>query len=306
MKQVLVLGGSGMLGGMISDVLCDDPELQVTATVRTDALLQHCGKLLPSCRWMRLDVETDDIRHLLKTGHFDTVINAIGIIKPYVKDDNQAQTEQAIRVNALFPHTLAKAAAESGSNVLQIATDCVYSGKAGNYAEDAPHDALDVYGKSKSLGEVPADNVTHIRCSIIGPEPKAHVSLLDWFLGQPQGGDVNGFTNHLWNGVTTLHFAKVCAGLIKAGVVLPQKMHLVPTATATKAEMLECFSQTYGRSDITIKHSEATMIIDRTLQSSNQGLNQQIWQAAGYVAAPTVPEMIAEMGRFDFRLSRLG
>lgn len=294
-----------MLGSTVSDLLSNDPQLCITSTVRNDQLAQRLNKLVPSCRWIRFDAGTDDIRQLLAATRYDAVINAIGIIKPYIKDDNREQVERAIRINALFPHALAQAAAMSGSRVVQIATDCVYSGKAGNYTEDALQDAADVYGKTKSLGEVPDSRVTHIRCSIIGPEPKGHVSLLDWFLGQPQGATVTGFTNHLWNGVTTLHFAKICAGIIKSGIALPQKIHLVPTSTVTKAEMLECFSQAYGRNDITINHSEATTVIDRTLQSSNPDLNRQLWQAAGYATAPTVPEMIAEMGRFNFRLSGL-
>ncbi|GFE59657.1 SDR family oxidoreductase [Geobacter sp. AOG2] len=305
MKQVLILGASGMLGGMITDILSRDPDLQVTATVRNDQLAQTCAGLIPSCTWLRFDAETDDIRPLLAGNSFDAVINAIGIIKPYIKDDNPAQTERAVRINALFPHILARAAADHGVRVLQIATDCVYSGRDGNYGEAAPHDALDVYGKSKSLGEVAAGNVAHIRCSIIGPEPKAHVSLLDWFLGQAQGASVNGFTNHLWNGVTTLHYGKACAGIIKAGLDLPQKLHLVPTATITKADMLGCFAKAYGRTDITVNHVEAGTVIDRTLQTANPELNRQVWQAAGYDTPPTVPEMIAEMGRFDFRLAKL-
>ncbi|QEM69765.1 sugar nucleotide-binding protein [Geobacter sp. FeAm09] len=305
MKQVLILGASGMLGGMITDVLSRDPDLRITATVRSDELVQACAAAIPACTWARFDAESGDIRHLLASGPFDAVINAIGIIKPYIKDDNPAQTERAVRINALFPHILARAAAERGVRVLQIATDCVYSGRDGNYGEAAPHDALDVYGKSKSLGEVAAANVAHIRCSIIGPEPKAHVSLLDWFLGQAPGATVNGFTNHLWNGVTTLHYGKACAGIIKAGLELPQKLHLVPTATITKADMLGCFAQAYGRTDITVNHVEAGTVIDRTLQTADPELNRQIWRAAGYAAPPTVPDMIAEMGRFDFRLAKL-
>jgi len=305
MKKVLVLGGSGMLGGMVVDVLSRDPNFQVSATVRSDRLAKVCAQLIPSCQWLRFDAETDDVRPLLAGSPFDAVINAIGIIKPYIKDDNPAQTERAVRINALFPHVLARAAEEQDVSVFQIATDCVYSGRDGKYGEAALHDALDVYGKSKSMGEVAAANMAHIRCSIIGPEPKAHVSLLDWFLGQAPGATVNGFTNHFWNGVTTLHYGKACAGIIKAGLILPQKLHLVPTATITKANMLGCFAQAYGRTDITVNYVEAGTVIDRTLQTTEPELNRRVWQAAGYETPPTVPDMIAEMGRFDFRLVKL-
>ena len=99
--------------------------------------------------------------------------HAIGVIKPYIRDDDAAAVERALRVNGLFPHILARAAERSGCRVLQIATDCVYAGTIGNYREAAPHDALDVYGKTKSLGEVNSAAVHHLRCSIIGPNCSA-------------------------------------------------------------------------------------------------------------------------------------
>ncbi len=305
MKRVLILGCSGMLGAMIADVFSCDPELLLTATVRGTELADICRTKLPSCRWVTFDAETGDIAQLLDENPCDVVINAIGIIKPYIKDDNPAQTERAVRVNALFPHVLSRACVERGCRVLQIATDCVYSGHDGNYTENALHDALDVYGKSKSLGEVLASGITHIRCSIIGPEPKAHVSLLDWFVRQPRGKGVNGFTNHLWNGVTTLHYAKACMGIVKEELELPRKVHLVPTGTVTKAEMLGCFARAYRREDIVVTSVEADTVIDRTLQTVFPEINQRIWRATGYPVPPTVPEMIEEMAAFDFRLSKL-
>jgi len=116
-----------------------------------------------------------------------------------------------------LPHALAQATAKvlPMAKVLQIATDCVYSGKTGNYDEAAKHDALDVYGKTKSLGEVNARHVLNIRCSIIGPELKGRLSLLEWFLSQPTGARVNGYAHHQWNGITTLQFAELCVMLMR-------------------------------------------------------------------------------------------
>ena len=93
----------------------------------------------------------------------------------------------------MLPHQLARKAESSGAKVIQIATDCVYSGKKGEYVESDEFDPLDVYGKTKSLGEVTSPGVYHLRCSIIGPEPKEHKFLLDWFLGQPKNARVNGY-----------------------------------------------------------------------------------------------------------------
>jgi dTDP-4-dehydrorhamnose reductase len=261
---------------------------------------------LPEVQWNLLDVEDNSSTNALSILEgYDWIVNAIGVIKQFVHDDNPAEVERAIRVNALFPQRLARKAEESGARVLQIATDCVYSGKEGGYAEESPHDPLDVYGKTKSLGEARSDSVFHLRCSIVGPELKNHVSLLDWFLKQPLGAKVTGFTNHRWNGVTTLHFARICQGIIKTDLKLPYLHHVVPTGEITKADMLEEFAKKYGREDIKIVHGAARSAIDRTLCSTNETLNRSIWEAAGFYRPPDVPEMIAEMRGFNFRFASL-
>jgi dTDP-4-dehydrorhamnose reductase len=304
MMKVTVLGASGMLGSMIVDYLSRDTSLDITATVRSQELLQKCLSRLTSVDWRLLDAERcshDDLLSIVKGAQW--VINAIGIIKPYIHDDNAVEVERAMRVNALFPHVLAHAAEQSGCHVLQIATDCVYSGSKGYYVETDSHDALDVYGKTKSLGEVYSANVHHLRCSIIGPEPKGHVSLLDWFLGQPNNGGVNGYTNHQWNGMTTLHFARLCHGFITHGLALLHVQHVIPTGTVSKAELLRCFACEYRREDITITPTEAKTVIDRTLATANGSLNRQVWKAAGYAEPPSVAQMVAELARFDYRMA---
>lgn len=299
--NVMVLGASGMLGSRVLSWLGRDTSLALTATAR-DATHFPGIQTLANCQVCELDAEGATEAELIELLRGQAwVVNCIGVIKPYIKDDNPAQTQRALRVNALFPHLLARAAEATGARVLQIATDCVYSGQKGAYLEADLHDALDVYGKSKSLGEVHSPQVHHLRCSIIGPEPKCHVSLLDWFLGQAQGASVNGFTNHDWNGVTTLHFGKVCHGILKAGLQLPRLLHVVPTATITKAELLGEFARAYGRTDITINPVAAPTVVDRTLGSAQPELNAEVWRAAGYALPPTVPQMVQEMAAYGSR-----
>lgn len=296
--NVMVLGASGMLGSMVLSWLGRDASLALTATARDGAHFPGI-QTLANCQVRELDAEGATEAELIELLRGQAwVVNCIGVIKPYIKDDNPAQTQRALRVNALFPHLLARAAEATGARVLQIATDCVYSGQKGAYLEADLHDALDVYGKSKSLGEVHSPQVHHLRCSIIGPEPKCHVSLLDWFLGQPQGGSVNGFTNHDWNGVTTLHFGKVCHGILKAGLQLPRLLHVVPAGTITKADLLKAFAEAYGRADITINPVEAATVVDRTLGTQQAGLNAAVWRAAGYDAPPSVQQMVREMAAY--------
>ena len=184
--------------------------------------------------------------------------------------------------------------------MLQIATDCVYSGRTGNYDESAPHDPLDIYGKTKSLGEARSSNVHHLRCSIVGPEGEGRPkdSLLEWFLGQPSGATVKGFTNHRWNGITTLAFARICHGIMSQGIDLLQMQHVVPLSPVTKLDLLHVFAECYSRPDIQVQAAGAPMAVDRTLATEQFNINRNLWLAAGYAPRPPIAELVAELAAY--------
>lgn len=298
-KKVVVLGASGMVGSMLVDHLTRDDSLSVIASVRCQQLAERGRARLDSVEWRLLDAESCTQRAVREAiGDAEWVVNAIGMTKPYIHDNNPTEVERAIKVNALFPHVLAAAAEEEGARVLQIATDCVYSGQRGRYSELDKHDALDVYGKTKSLGEPSRANVHCLRSSIVGPEPKAYVFLLEWFRGQPRHAKLCGYTDCLWNGVTSLHLARLCHGIIIHGIALPHLHHVVPAGEVTKAELLRCFARSYSREDIVITPCEAEVPSNRTLATIDETLNRQVWAAAGYTELPTIAEMIQEMSEF--------
>jgi len=305
--KVIVLGASGMLGSMALDYLSSDPDIELAAAVRSRNLMQMLQPRTGNTAWRLLDAEQCSVQEIAETlGDAEWAINAIGIIKHSIHDDNAAEIERAVLVNALFPHYLARAAEQTGCRVLQIATDCVYSGLKGHYSEKDEFDPLDVYGKTKSLGEVFSANVNHIRCSIIGPELKGHTSLMDWFLRQPTGSLVNGYINHQWNGVTTLHFARICHGIMKNNLKLPHMQHIIPNGAITKAELLQCFAREYRRQDITIKPFKASSNINRTLSTVNESINRQLWQAAGFKEPPSIRQMAAELAGYKYHFSLEG
>ena len=181
--NIFVLGSNGMLGRYVSTFL--SKENNVINLTRNE-----------------LDAETvaeEDITNILVDNKYssgDVIVNCIGMIKPQV---DKLGTVAAIKVNSLFPHSLANVGEKIGAKVIHITTDCVWSGQDGNYTEDTPHDALDVYGKTKSLGE--PENCTVIRTSIIGEEINNGRSLVEWIKSQ-KDQSANGFPNHKWNGVT--------------------------------------------------------------------------------------------------------
>ena len=298
-----MLGGTGMLGSMLVDELSRQVDLEVHATVRTGVAAGGGSAAIDNVGWAVLDAETAtdaEIREMFEGAAW--VINAIGVIKPYIDDANANQRRRALLVNGLFPYRLATAAQETGACVLQIATDCVFSGIKGAYTEHDHHDALDVYGKSKSLGEVPSASLVHLRCSIVGPEVKSHASLLDWFLGQPNGAEVKGYTDHLWNGITTLHFAKLCVGVVRSGLPIEGIHHVLPGGTVSKADLLRIFAGAFDRTDVQITPERAPVALDRTLATNDPEMNARLWSSAGYDEPPTIAAMVGELADFDLRL----
>jgi dTDP-4-dehydrorhamnose reductase len=286
-----------MLGSMVVDYFSRQPDLAITATVRSDALRQQMSTRCPRVSWRVDDFSSGTLDRSLFDQHW--IVNAIGITKPLIRDDNAAEIMTAIDINSRLPHLVGREAETRGARVLQIATDCVYSGAKGRYIETDAQDALDVYGKTKSLGECFLSSTQHLRCSIIGPEPKDFKFLIEWFRRQPANASVNGFTNHHWNGVTTLHFAKLCYGFITRDLPLTHLQHIVPTGMVTKAQMLHDFARAYKRPDITINDVAAKTVIDRTLATNNPDGNLEIWRAAGYTTPPTVTEMNEELGGYE-------
>ena len=300
MHNVLVLGASGMLGSMLATELSRQPDVRLTLTEVFPKIVEKMYEAFPGVDVFPFDARRPD--ETILNGQ-QWIVNAIGIIKQNMRAGNAVDDRLAIDINAVFPHWLGEAAERHGTRVIQIATDCVYSGAKGQYVEPDFHDALDVYGKTKSLGEVPLPSMTHLRCSIIGPEAAGRRSLLEWFLGQPKGAEVTGFTNHHWNGVTTLHYARLCLGMIRNPTLeVPPMQHVVAGEAMSKYEMLKAFAEGWGRDDIVIHSGEGGTSIDRTLATDKPEINAALWRAAGYDHPPSVGEMIAELAAYDYRL----
>ncbi|HJY98678.1 MAG TPA: SDR family oxidoreductase [Patescibacteria group bacterium] len=297
-KKVVILGATGMLGSMLLDKFVKDGEFEVVATYRDQKSLKLVKNKYPQVKFRKLDAQKADLKRIL-TAIKGTkwIVNAIGITKPNIHDNDAREVQRATVVNVLFPHLLTDAAKKINAQVIQIATDCVFSGQESRYVETDWHDCLDVYGKTKSLGEVFGENIYHLRCSIIGPELKSHSSLLDWFLGQPKGARINGFTNHKWNGITSLHFAMICMAIIKGETKLPHVQHILPASEVSKAQLLRIVAKEFRRNDVIIKDTKAPVAINRTLSTNNKRLNQRIWRLAGYKNPPSIQRMVRELAQ---------
>lgn len=268
---------------------------EVVATAR------HTHSYVPdkNVTWRTFDAVGGDLAPIIDGA--DWIINAIGAIPQRCRDK-----DTMIEVNTHFPRRLAEIAEAKKIHVIQIATDCIYSGKRSLYDEYDYADPVDVYGTTKANGEIKSEYVHHLRCSIIGREPVGNYSLLSWFLSQPPDAVINGFTNHYWNGLTTLQFARLCGGIIDLldtdelkTFQLPNFQHIVPTGFISKYELLRLFRFYFHRADITVNPFMTESKVNRTLATRFRETNKLIWAMAGYKDVPDIDRMILEYALYE-------
>jgi len=253
--KILVLGGSGMLGYAVRKVL-EQKDLHWTERQNARMEADNVHNLQAVDMYAEADFDL-----ILRKINPKYVINCIGVIKPRMMD----HIEASIYTNAVFPHMLARLCKDR-TKLIHITTDCVFSGKQGPYKETAPHDALDEYGKTKSLGECAADAMV-IRTSIIGPEPYNKHSLISWVQKQ-QDQVVQGYTNHLWNGVTTFELAHVFQHIMKMDQWSPGLFHIHSPTAVNKYELVRLICQRYSVRPKALNAIEAPGACDRRLATN--------------------------------------
>lgn len=226
---------------------------------------------------------------------YDYFINCIGMLAAKIRLEDPVSIRKAIKLNALFPHELSAFAKERGIKVIHISTDGVFSGEAECYDEDVIHDCTDLYGITKSLGEVLDDHFLNLRCSIIGPSPFEKGGLWEWFLGQPDGAIISGYTNHIWHGVSTYQFGKLCLKIIEEdyfGKLREESsvFHFAPNKPITKYELLCLFRDNFGKN---VK-VEATQSDERTYKRilSTKYHKLRAFYPHGLSAAEMVSELV--------------
>lgn len=268
-KKILILGSTGMLGNAVAKYFLEKDTYDVTLTYRSK-------EVAFGNKTIKFDAVCDDVNSL--DSDFDYVINCIGVIKPFMKSDPIS----AIKINCLFPWQLSKWCKAKGIRLFHITTDCVYSGTKGSYKESDLHDALDEYGKSKSLGE--CESAMLLRTSIIGEEIHKNASLVEWVRSQ-KGKTVRGYSNHYWNGITTTEYAKICDKIMQGDLYEEGLFHVFAKEAVSKLRMLELFDKKYNLG-LTIEAFEPEPV-DRTLATDKELCDK--------LDVPSVAQMIEEM-----------
>jgi dTDP-4-dehydrorhamnose reductase len=277
--KVLILGATGMLGNAMVRFLDGDPKLAVTAAARSRFPAQIGGRVVAG-----VDVGDDDGLAKLFAEHApEVVINCVGVIKQL---DEANDVLAAVPVNTLLPHRLAALCKAAGARLVHFSTDCVFSGKQGDYRESDPPDARDLYGLSKLLGETAEPHTITLRTSMVGHELRGRRSLLEWFLAQ--SGSARGYRRAVFSGLPTVELARI----VRAHVI-PRPdlcgLYHVSAEPISKFDLLKLFAAVYER-DIEIVPDEEVEI-DRSLNSDR-------FRAATGYRPPSWPKLVAEMRRF--------
>ncbi|MFO0810554.1 MAG: sugar nucleotide-binding protein [Gemmataceae bacterium] len=255
--RVFVLGHRGMLGHVVAAHLVDRGIEVLTSDRRYEG------------------VPRDPLVEEVRASGAAWVVNAIGRIKQKCRD-----LAELVLANGRLPVHLAARLAPC-QRLLHASTDCVFAGDRGGYRTTDERDAGDEYGFSKILGEAAAaaGRCQVLRVSIVGPELSGGHGLLGWFFRQ--AGPVNGFTNHAWNGITTLEWAKRAHEVI-AGTWEPPGplVQLASAGRVSKGELLRVTADVWGL-PTEVRAVAAPDPVDRTL--------------VGDVECPPIRDQLAEL-----------
>lgn len=243
MKKILVIGINGMAGHVIFKYLQERNTNKVFGIARN---------IEPTESIFNLDVsDTVELIKIINSNNFDFIINCVGVLNKNAED----HPEKAIWFNSYFPHFLESITKDTNSKVISISTDCVFSGKNGNYIETDKKDGEGFYAVSKALGEIVNDKDLTIRTSIIGPELKKDgIGLFNWVLNQT--GEINGFTNAYWSGITTLELAKFINKITSESNFPNGLIHLTNNVKINKYNLLQIIKEVFELNDIVINESE--------------------------------------------------
>jgi dTDP-4-dehydrorhamnose reductase len=290
-QNILILGGTGMLGHLLLRYLSAFPEYNVFATARSlSGLEKHFPeKLFARFRTDSVDANYfDSVVRALASVQPDIVINCIGIIKqlPLANDPLTA-----ITLNALLPHRISLISRIAGARVIHISTDCVFDGKKGMYKEKDQSNAEDLYGRTKFLGEVAYPHCVTLRTSIIGHELIGRYGLIEWFLAQNQ--KVRGFRKAIYSGFPTIELARIIREYVLPNSELSGIYH-VSSAPISKHDLLWLVAKRYGK-DIEIEPYDG-FVQDRSLDSN------VFHRATGY--QPPSWDNLIEMMHNDFMAHR--
>jgi len=287
--KVLILGGTGMLGHKVYQVFRDLFDTWISARCDAEPCARY-GIFDPAKIVDRTDLSSlEAAEEVVKKVRPDAVINCVGVLKQTIGDSSPIG---AITLNSLLPHWLERLSATCGFRLIQLGTDCVFSGRKGLYNEQDEPDPIGLYGRTKLLGEVTGKRSLTLRTSMIGRELRRTVGLLEWFLDQ-EGKTVQGYKRAIFSGFTTTVLAGILADILQNQPDLSGLYH-ISSSPISKYDLL-CLVRDTLKLDIRIEPGE-TFICDRSLDSSKL---RAILNFKPPTWAQMITQLAAEIGQYE-------
>ncbi|MDE7412475.1 MAG: sugar nucleotide-binding protein [Muribaculaceae bacterium] len=273
--KFLVLGSNGMAGHQIGLYLKEKGH-DVTGFARNKSLVLDKSIIGDAS-------DFDTLKEIILHGKFDVIINCIGILNQFAENNHP----QAVLMNSYLPHFIADVANRVGTYVIHMSTDCVFSGKKGQYTENDIPDGTTFYDTTKALGELNDDTNLTLRNSIVGPDINERgIGLLNWFMKQE--GEVNGYIGSIWTGQTTLQLSKTMEA---AAMERPTGLYnMVPSYSINKYDLLGLFNKYLRNGEVKINAVDG-IVADKSLKRTNFNFSYEI---------PDYEQMISEAAKWIF------
>lgn len=259
MKKILVLGIKGMAGHVVFKSLSTFDKYDVYGIARNVDV---------SKKIFNLDVtNVNELKKIIDL-KFDVIINCIGILNKDAEDN----PHKAIWFNSYFPHFLEAVTKSTETKVITLSTDCVFSGKKGDYFENDIKDGEGFYAQSKATGEIDNNKDLTIRTSIIGPELKKDgIGLFHWFMNQEN--EIHGFTEAYWTGVTTIELAHAIHQAIQQNIT--GLYHLVNNDKISKYDLLDIINKVFRNNSVIIK-PKSDYKVDKSLINTRNDFSYNV------------------------------
>ncbi len=260
--NILIVGATGMIGHRLWLGLSKDFEVHAILRRSVDSI--PIKDRIDLSRTYRIDdvQNKDALEKIIARCTPDLVINCVGVVKQL---DLSKDYQTSIALNSLFPHQLSEICQKYNARMIQFSTDCVFKGDRGMYSDFDTPDATDIYGRTKTLGEIDyAEHVLTLRTSFIGREIFPHGSLITWFESQ-RGNTIQGFSKAIYSGLPTNTLVRIFKEKIIPAVHI-HGIYNLSSAPIGKYQLLKLVKDLF-KLDIVVENN-ARFKVDRSLDST--------------------------------------
>jgi len=290
-QRILIVGGSGMLGHKLTQVIGTDDSLDVHVVTRSPIQPAFAVARVTYHYGLDLSKSATAVTDLIALEKPAVVINAVGAIK---QKRLESAVDETFFVNGILPHAMAYAVTKIGGRVIHFSTDCVFRGDTGGYLDTDNPNALDLYGRSKAIGEINYGPHLTIRTSIVGFELSGFHGLLSWLLSIPAGTAASGYTHAIFSGLPTVTLAQTVRDLCVRPDI--HGLYNVASTPISKFDLLTRLGAALGLSMSLVPNSE--LRIDRSL-------NDHLFREATGTTTPKwqglITDLVNDFHRWPYR-----